>query len=308
MPARKSNIALISSVGKSRNDMLSKLISNKNNALSIFDVSDINQLIEYSAKNNIESVYIYLDIMNLNQLDRIFKELCIYAFELYWILPDSIFLDSKNLISKPVCLNPSPVSLDTGQYLIKRGIDVSLSSLIFIMLSPIFILCALLIKLSDGGPVIFSQLRHGKNAKPFKMLKFRSMKINSDKEFMPVSDNDERVTFLGSFLRRTSFDELPQLLNIIKGDMSIVGPRPHVTAETEYFSSQIMGFLRRHQVKPGLTGLAQLRSRGKTSSVIDMEIKLRDDMEYINEWSIFLDIKIMLNTPISMWKNRRTTH
>ncbi|MDC1359947.1 exopolysaccharide biosynthesis polyprenyl glycosylphosphotransferase [Gammaproteobacteria bacterium] len=307
MPTKKRNLALISSVGEFKNVKLTNILSSNDNNVSIFEIKQMDKLIKHSAKNDIESVYIYLDIEHLNQLDKIFNELCIYAFELFWVLPDSIFHDPKKLSITPIALNPSPVTLDTGQYLVKRAIDVSFSISLLMILSPIFLICCLFIKLVDGGPVIYSQLRHGKNAKPFKMLKFRSMKINSDQVFSPVKNDDERVTSIGRLMRRTSFDEFPQLLNIIKGDMSIVGPRPHVAAETDYFSSQIMGFLRRHQVKPGLTGLAQLRSRGKTNSIVDMEAKLHDDMEYINEWSIFLDVKIMLNTPISMWKNRRST-
>ncbi len=307
IPRVKKNLALISSVGEIQNTQLSKMLTNQDKNVAVFDISQILDLIEHSAINNIESVFIYLDVANLNQLDLLFNKLSIYAFELYWVLPDSIFSDSKNLSISPICLNPSPATIDTSQYLIKRAMDVSLSIIILLLFLPIILTLGLIIKLTDGGPIIFSQLRHGKNAKPFNMLKFRSMEADFHQKFSPVKGDDLRVTSIGKIMRKASLDELPQLFNILKGDMSIVGPRPHVAAETEYFSSQILGFLRRHQVKPGLTGIAQLRSRDKTSSIIDMEVKLRDDMEYITEWSIYLDIKIIINTPISMWKNRRTT-
>ncbi|HCK03828.1 MAG TPA: undecaprenyl-phosphate glucose phosphotransferase, partial [Methylophilaceae bacterium] len=106
--------------------------------------------------------------------------------------------------------------------------------------------------------------------------------------------------------RKTSFDEIPQLLNVLRGEMSLVGPRPHILSETNRYSKEIISFLSRHQVKPGLTGLAQIRTRGKTNSLELMQHKLESDLEYINEWSIYLDLKILIKTPLSIWNNRNT--
>ena len=109
---------------------------------------------------------------------------------------------------------------------------------------------------------------------------------------------------IGKIIRKTSFDEIPQLLNVLKGEMSLVGPRPHIISETNLYSKKLIRFLSRHQVKPGLTGLAQIRTRGKTNSLELMQTKLESDLEYINEWTFYEDIKILLSTPISLWKNR----
>ena len=186
--------------------------------------------------------------------------------------------------------------------------DVIISSVLLLLLSPLFILVAILIKLTDGGPVIYSQLRHGYHAEPFLMFKFRSMALDSDLSMSRVASNDDRVTRIGKFMRTISADELPQLWNVLAGEMSLVGPRPHILSDTEFFSKNIQGFLKRHQVKPGLTGLAQINSRGKTDSIDDMELKLRDDMTYIEEWALLSDLHILIKTPIAMWNQRRSTY
>jgi putative colanic acid biosynthesis UDP-glucose lipid carrier transferase len=165
----------------------------------------------------------------------------------------------------------------------------------------------LAIKITDRGPILYSQDRYGHHGKTFKMLKFRSMEVGSDSSNDQVTAEDKRVTPIGKFIRQTSFDELPQLINVLKGDMSMVGPRPHIISDTDYYSEKILRFLTRHQVKPGLTGLAQISSRDKTSSVISMEAKLEKDLEYINNWSFYLDVTILLKTPISLWVNRNST-
>jgi putative colanic acid biosynthesis UDP-glucose lipid carrier transferase len=164
------------------------------------------------------------------------------------------------------------------------------------------------IKISDNGPIFFTQSRIGQFGKEFKMIKFRSMVAGSDLSDKQVTDNDERVTLIGRIMRKSSFDEFPQLINVIKGEMTLVGPRPHILTDTDYYSEKILKFLTRHQVKPGLTGLAQISSRAKTNSISLMQEKLTKDLDYINNWSLYLDIKILLLTPISLWKNRNTTH
>ena len=132
------------------------------------------------------------------------------------------------------------------------------------------------------------------------------MRVGSDYLDQEVTHDDSLVTLIGRIIRKTSFDEIPQLLNVLRGEMSLVGPRPHILAETNRYSKEIITFLSRHQVKPGLTGLAQIRTRGKTSTLELMQEKLDSDLEYISQWSIYLDLKILLNTPLSIWKNRNT--
>ena len=138
------------------------------------------------------------------------------------------------------------------------------------------------------------------------MLKFRSMAVGSDYLDQEVTHDDSRVTLIGRIIRKTSFDEIPQLLNVLRGEMSLVGPRPHILSETNRYSKEIITFLSRHQVKPGLTGLAQIRTRGKTSTLELMQEKLDSDIEYISQWTLYLDLKILFNTPLSLWKNRNT--
>lgn len=171
---------------------------------------------------------------------------------------------------------------------VKRLVDVFLSIFALIILSPIFILVAFKVRKNLGSPVFFYQERPGKNAKIFKMIKFRSMLDAVDKYGNPLPD-DQRITPFGHKLRSTSLDEMPQLINVLKGDMSIVGPRPQMKDFLEHYTSEQM---RRHEVKPGMTGLAQVSGRNNLS----WEEKFNLDVEYVNKRSIWLDFKIMCKT------------
>ncbi|MDA9292755.1 sugar transferase [Gammaproteobacteria bacterium] len=270
-----------------------------------FHTNETDAMINFAVDHGVRAVYINIDAQNLNSLEGLVKDLSMYAFDLFLILPQSLFSNNATSPSiKPVLLNGSPVSLDSNQYLLKRSIDVvgSLSILIFIF--PLLFLVACLIKISDRGPIFYYQLRHGQHGQEFNMLKFRSMLVGSDYSDQQVTHDDSRVTLIGRIIRKTSFDEIPQLLNVLKGQMSLVGPRPHILADTNKYSKEIIRFLSRHQVKPGLTGLAQIRARGKTNSLELMQEKLESDLEYINQWTLYLDLKILFYTPLSLWKNR----
>ena len=272
-----------------------------------FHITEIDSMINYAVEEGVASVYISIDSKNLNNLENLVNDLSKYAFDLFWILPNTFFKENALLnFTKPILLNGSPVSLDTNQYLLKRSLDVFGAFFILISISILLILVAGLIKMSDRGPIFYRQLRHGQYGKEFNMLKFRSMVVGSDYTDQQVTHDDLRVTLIGKIIRKTSFDEIPQLFNVLRGEMSLVGPRPHIISETDLYSKKIIHFLSRHQVKPGLTGLAQIRTRGKTNSVEHMQVKLESDLEYINQWSIYLDIKILISTPFSMWINRHT--
>ena len=279
----------------------------KDSLITIHHSLDVNEILNLASKEGCNAIYLHLEAESLNSLESLIESLSRYAFELHWILPKAFF-NNRAASLTTVCLNLPPVFLDINQYIIKRAMDVIISSVLLLLLSPLFILVAILIKLTDGGPVIYSQLRHGYHAEPFLMFKFRSMALDSDLSMSRVTSNDDRVTRIGKFMRRISADELPQLWNVIAGEMSLVGPRPHILSDTDYFSENIQGFLKRHQVKPGLTGLAQINSRGKTDSIGDMELKLRDDMTYIEEWALLSDLHILIKTPIAMWNQRRSTY
>ena len=304
-PTEKPNIVLLTDASFDDDPKKIAFHSTNKEFNKKFQLSEIDALIDYAVDNGVEGVYISLNSSNLNLIEGLIEELSQYAFDLFWVLPESFFADGAySKILKPVLLNGSPVSLDSNQYLLKRSLDVVGSIALLIVVSPLFIFVSFLIKISDRGPIFYHQLRHGQFGKEFYMVKFRSMVVGSDYSDQQVTPDDKRVTMIGKIIRKTSFDEIPQLLNVLKGEMSLVGPRPHIISETNLYSKKLIRFLSRHQVKPGLTGLAQIRTRGKTDSIELMQTKLESDLEYINEWTFYKDIKILLSTPISLWKNR----
>ncbi len=196
-------------------------------------------------------------------------------------------------------LNVSSLPLDDRRnQVIKRVFDVVFTFFMAILVfSWLFPVVALAIKLDSRGPVFFKQRRTGKNNEEFWCLKFRTMKINKAADQQQASRHDSRITRVGSFLRKTSLDELPQFLNVISGEMSVVGPRPHMLKHTEEYSKVIGKFMARHFVKPGVTGLAQSKGyRGETKDVIDMKNRVTLDRFYIENWSFRLDIKIIMQT------------
>ncbi|MEM6475014.1 MAG: exopolysaccharide biosynthesis polyprenyl glycosylphosphotransferase [Pseudomonadota bacterium] len=186
--------------------------------------------------------------------------------------------------------------------ILKRGFDVAIASGALIALSPLLIVVALLIKLEDGGPVLFVQRRLGRGNQFFDMLKFRSMREEKlDQEgAQSTSREDDRITRMGRFIRRTSIDELPQIINVLRGEMSIVGPRPHALgsrANSKLFWEVDARYWKRHSLKPGLTGLAQVRGhRGATEVEKDLTDRLQSDLEYISNWSLRGDIAIVART------------
>ena len=184
---------------------------------------------------------------------------------------------------------------------IKRVEDVLLGSLILLLISPFLVLIAAAVKFTSPGAVIFKQRRYGLNGQVIEVWKFRSMSVQEDGvHVQQARKNDPRVTPLGTFLRKTSLDELPQFINVLQGRMSIVGPRPHAVAHNEEYRKLIHGYMLRHKVKPGITGWAQVNGwRGETDTIEKMEMRVKYDLEYLNNWSLWLDIKIILKTIVS---------
>lgn len=185
--------------------------------------------------------------------------------------------------------------------LLKRSFDVAVATAGLVLLAPLLLAVAVTIKLDSPGPVLFRQTRHGFNNKPIRVLKFRTMFVLEDgASFKQVVKGDERITRVGRLLRRTNIDELPQLINVLFGDMSIVGPRPHATAHNEMFERLIWPFYRRHNVKPGITGWAQVNGlRGETDTLEKMRRRVEYDLDYIENWSFLLDIRIVIMTLFS---------
>ena len=187
---------------------------------------------------------------------------------------------------------------------LKRLEDLLIAGAALILLSIPMLVIAVGVRLGSPGPALYKQTRYGANGRPILVWKFRTMKVmESSSEFTQARKNDDRVTGFGRFLRRTSLDELPQFFNVLKGDMSIVGPRPHPVALNEEFRTEIMGYMLRHKVKPGITGLAQVNGyRGETDTHEKMEHRIRYDIEYINNWSLWLDLAIILKTPFTLMR------
>jgi putative colanic acid biosynthesis UDP-glucose lipid carrier transferase len=180
----------------------------------------------------------------------------------------------------------------------KRVFDV-VCSLAFIVLIYwwVYLIVAAIIKMTSPGPVYFKQLRNGMNGKEFTCLKFRSMRVNADAGKVQATKDDPRKTKFGTFMRKTSIDELPQFINVLRGDMSLVGPRPHMLSHTKEYSALINKYMVRHLVKPGITGLAQVTGfRGETKELSQMEGRVRQDIWYVENWSFFLDIRILFLT------------
>ena len=190
-----------------------------------------------------------------------------------------------------------PLEIKLNQVL-KRASDIVMSLLVIIfLLSWFFPLIAILIKLSSRGPVLFKQLRSGKNNEPFWCLKFRSMVMNDEADSMQAVINDQRVTRIGAFMRKNSIDELPQFINVLIGEMSVVGPRPHMLQHTAAYAELIDQFMVRHLVLPGITGWAQTKGfRGETSEQKSMQERVEADIWYLENWSLFLDMKIVFLT------------
>ena len=175
----------------------------------------------------------------------------------------------------------------------KRAMDIIGSALILLLSSPVMLICAIGVKLSSPGPVIFKQKRIGLNKKPFMMYKFRSMRVNSRQDVGWTSNEDDRKTKFGSFIRKYSLDEFPQFWNVLKGDMSLVGPRPEVPYYVELFREEVPLYMVKHQVRPGITGWAQVNGfRGDTS----IEGRIEHDIFYIEHWTLWLDVKILWMT------------
>lgn len=188
----------------------------------------------------------------------------------------------------------------------KRSFDLLFSLSVLVFLSPVFIIIALAIKFTSPGPVLFKQDRYGLDGRPIGVYKFRSMRVMENSEKVTqATKNDSRITPVGNFLRRTSLDELPQFFNVVMGNMSVVGPRPHAVAHNEEYRKLVDYYMLRHKVKPGITGWAQINGwRGETDTVDKMEKRIEYDLQYIRNWSLGWDIKIVFLTVFKGFINK----
>lgn len=258
-------------------------------------------LADYVKSNNIDRVYVALPMASEPRILSLLDDLKDTTASIYFV-PDIFVTDL--IQGRAVSLGGMPVVAvcDTPfggiNGIVKRIEDIVLSSLILALISPVLLAVALGVKLSSPGPVIFRQRRYGLNGKEILVYKFRSMTVTEDGPNVPqATRNDVRITRFGAFIRRTSLDELPQFINVLQGRMSIVGPRPHAVAHNELYRTLIKGYMVRHKVKPGITGLAQVSGyRGETDTVEKMENRIASDLEYLRNWSLSLDIWIIIRT------------
>lgn len=219
-------------------------------------------------------------------------------------LPLGPTVDKGGIGTIPMLKQPSP--LKGWNHVLKRGMDVLGGGFLLLLLSPLLLLTALLIKLESPGPVFFRQRRYGFNSHPFMVYKFRTMRHDGGRDLaQQARRNDPRITRIGGFLRKWSIDELPQIFNVLKGEMSLVGPRPHADWTDEHFCELIDCYFARLRVKPGITGWAQAHGlRGETETVEKMRMRVAYDLAYIDRWSLLLDFRILIMT-IGIILNRR---
>ncbi len=266
----------------------------------------ISEICDFATVHNIDEIYCSLSDLSNTQL----KSLVSFAEsnnKTIKFIPDAKEIFSKNLRvdyyeSVPLLsMQKTPFDEPLAKFS-KRLFDIVFSLLvILLLLSWLTPILALLIRLESKGPVFFKQSRAGLNEDHFFCYKFRSMQINSPTDQLAVK-NDPRVTKIGKFIRKTSIDELPQFLNVLKGDMSVVGPRPHIGLINDKYSNKIKKYVVRHRVKPGITGLAQVRgARGEISTDEDMIFRIKYDVFYIENWSLLLDIKIIIQTVVNIF-------
>ncbi|MDH4120890.1 MAG: undecaprenyl-phosphate glucose phosphotransferase [Deltaproteobacteria bacterium] len=262
----------------------------------------LRQLVQSLQKKPVDQVWIALPLGEEAKLKRILHDLRHFPVDIRYA-PDISGLRLLNHALSEVAgislmdLSVSPMA--GRDRLLKALEDRLLAGLILLLISPLMVWIAMGVKLTSKGPVFYRQMRHGWDGKPFAVLKFRSMRHTSRQETRPVqaTRHDPRITPLGRWLRRTSLDELPQFINVLKGDMSIVGPRPHALAHNEFYKDQIDGYMKRHKVKPGITGWAQINGwRGETDTLEKMQRRVEYDLYYVENWSLLFDLKIILLT------------
>ncbi|GAB2190883.1 undecaprenyl-phosphate glucose phosphotransferase [Sessilibacter sp. MAH2] len=263
---------------------------------------DFSDLIAEARAGKIDQVYLTIPMRGEERIRWITKRLATSATSVY-IIPDVFMFDL--LHARTVNLNGIPAIGIVGEpnrgtmSMLKRMEDIVLALIILAIISGPMLVIAAAVKLTSKGPIFFRQTRYGLDGRPFKMWKFRSMTVCEDdsSQIKQAQKNDTRITKLGAFLRRTSLDELPQFLNVLEGNMSIVGPRPHAVAHNEMYREKISGYMLRHKIKPGITGWAQVNgARGETDTLDKMERRVEYDLHYIRNWSVAWDIKIIFLT------------
>ena len=270
-----------------------------NSPSRLFDLGK--EIIQLSRAHTIECVFLLVSWDNRTAVEQSMVFLRSLSIPVY-LLPDrnvAHYLGNRIInVGTTWTAELKRAPLSPGEQAVKRAMDILLASLLLFMLAPVMVLVALCIKLESRGPALFIQTRNGFNGRPFRIYKFRTMSVLEDGPVIrQATRNDPRVTQLGRVLRRTNVDELPQLFNVLAGDMSLVGPRPHAAAHNSEYERIIANYAYRYHVRPGLTGWAQVHGlRGETQTVHQMAKRVEFDLWYINNWSLWLDFKLLFRT------------
>ena len=266
-------------------------------------LGNLEHLVELTRRGEVDMVFITFPMRAERRIQKVLRELADSTASVY-IVPDFFVFQMlharwNQFDGLPVVsVFETPISgIDS---VLKRGFDFVVSLLLLIVLAVPMAVIAALVKLTSPGPVLFRQKRYGLSGEEIGVWKFRSMRCCDDgHQVRQATKNDTRITPLGAVLRKTSLDELPQLFNVLAGDMSLVGPRPHASAHNEEYRKLIEGYMLRHKVKPGITGLAQVNGwRGETETLEKMQRRVEYDHRYIREWSLWMDLKILLKTAL----------
>jgi putative colanic acid biosynthesis UDP-glucose lipid carrier transferase len=269
----------------------------------------IADIANYVRLNSVSSIYICLPMRPDERVMRLLEELKDTTASVYFV-PDLYAFDTMqaqvcDLDGIPLfAVRETPFNGMNG--VLKRGSDIVFATILLLMIWPVLLALAAGVRWSSPGPVLFRQRRYGLYGESIYVYKFRTMRVCEDGHTVTQAQrNDPRVTRFGSFLRRTSLDELPQLFNVLSGTMSLVGPRPHAVSHNEEYRKVIAGYMLRHKVRPGITGWAQVNGyRGETETVEKMQRRVEYDLDYLRNWSLRLDLNILVRTALLVWRDR----
>ncbi|MDY0986379.1 undecaprenyl-phosphate glucose phosphotransferase [Flavobacterium sp. CFBP9031] len=274
-----------------------------------------NDIQNYMAKVHVDEMYIALHIDNVNIINYLI-DICEQHMVRVKFIPDFQLYTKSSRVeisfyeNMPVLMSRREPLEYAVNRLLKKAFDICFSGLVILLIFPwLFPIIMLIIKVESPGPVFFKQDRSGRDNKSFTCFKFRSMSVNASADEKQAQKGDSRVTKFGAFIRKTSIDELPQFFNVFLGNMSVVGPRPHMLYHTQEYSELINNYLVRQYAKPGITGWAQVNGyRGETKALVDMENRVECDIWYIENWSLLLDVKIIIKTIINVFRGEKNAY
>ena len=270
----------------------------------------LSELGAYVKTHRVDVIFVALPIRHVQRVMQLLDDLRDTTASIYYV-PDIFVFDliqarAGEIQGIPVvALCETPFAGYRGA--IKRTMDIVIASGVLLALAPILAVIAAIVKITSPGPVVFRQRRYGLDGREIVVYKFRTMTVTEDgTEVTQAQKNDVRVTSVGRILRRYSLDELPQLVNVVQGRMSLIGPRPHAVAHNEQYRRLIKGYMVRHKVLPGITGLAQVNGcRGETSTLEEMQARIRFDLEYLRHWSVALDLRILFRTALQLLTDKK---